>query len=84
VKRAKQELTNIESKRKEDAILGLQSFPRESKDKDMAAMLVPQTKEANEKSFVIVFHTWRLRRHTQTKNSRRETESYLPLKYPSA
>jgi hypothetical protein len=35
-------------------ILGLQSFPRECEDKDMAAMLVPQTKEANEKSFVNV------------------------------
>jgi hypothetical protein len=36
------------------AILGLQSFPRESKDKDMAAMLDDITKEANEKYFVNV------------------------------
>jgi hypothetical protein len=33
----------------------LQSFPRESKDKDMAAMLEDITKEANDKSFVIVY-----------------------------
>jgi hypothetical protein len=36
-------------------ILGLQLFPRESKDKDMAAMLEDITKEANDKSFVTVF-----------------------------
>jgi hypothetical protein len=33
-------------------ILGLQSFPRESKDKDMAAMVEDITKEANDKFFV--------------------------------
>jgi hypothetical protein len=33
-------------------ILGLQSFPRECEEKDMAAMLVSKTKEANEKYFV--------------------------------
>jgi hypothetical protein len=33
-------------------ILGLQSFPRECEDKDMAAMLDDITKKANEKSFV--------------------------------
>jgi hypothetical protein len=36
------------------SILGLQSFPRECEDKDMAAMLVDITKEANEKYFVNV------------------------------
>jgi hypothetical protein len=40
--------------RKTNSILGLQSFPRESKDKDIAAMLEDITKEANEKSFVNV------------------------------
>ena len=33
---------------------GLQSIPRESNDKDMAAMLDELTIEANEESFVIV------------------------------
>ena len=33
---------------------GLQSIPRESNDKDVAAMLVELTIEANEESFVIV------------------------------
>jgi hypothetical protein len=33
-------------------ILGLQSFPRESNDKDMVAMLVALIKEASEKLFV--------------------------------
>ena len=33
---------------------GLQSVPRESNDKDMAAMLDELTIEANEESFVIV------------------------------
>ena len=36
------------------AILDLQSIPRESNNKDMAAMLVELTREANEESFVIV------------------------------
>ena len=36
------------------AIDGLQSIPRESNDKDMAAMLDELTIEANEDSFVIV------------------------------
>ena len=35
-------------------INGLQSIPRESNDKDVAAMLVELTVEANEESFVIV------------------------------
>ena len=35
-------------------ILDLQSIPRESNNKDVAAMLVELTIEANEKSFVIV------------------------------
>jgi hypothetical protein len=34
------------------AIPGLQSFPREREDKDMAAMLDDITKEANEKYLV--------------------------------
>ena len=33
---------------------GLQSFPRESNNKDVVAMLVELTIEANEESFVIV------------------------------
>ena len=33
---------------------GLQSIPRKSNDKDVAAMLVEVTIEANEESFVIV------------------------------
>jgi hypothetical protein len=38
------------------SILGLQpSFPGESKDKDMAAMLEDITKEAYDKYFVIIF-----------------------------
>ena len=36
------------------SILDLQSIPRESNNKDMAAMLVELTREANEESFVIV------------------------------
>ena len=36
------------------AILDLQSIPRESNDKDVVAMLVELTIEANEESFVIV------------------------------
>ena len=36
------------------SIGGLQSIPRESNDKDVAAMLVELTIEANEESFVIV------------------------------
>jgi hypothetical protein len=35
-------------------IVGLQSFPRECEDKDMAAMLDDITKEANDKYFVNV------------------------------
>ena len=35
-------------------ILDLQSIPRESNNKDVAAMLVELTIEANEESFVIV------------------------------
>ena len=35
-------------------ILGLQSIPRESNDKDVAAILVELTIEANEEYFVIV------------------------------
>ena len=35
-------------------ILDLQSIPRESNNKDVAAMLVELTREANEESFVIV------------------------------
>ena len=38
----------------ESYILGLQSIPRELKEKDVAAMLVELTIEANEESFVIV------------------------------
>ena len=38
----------------------LQSIPRESNDKDVAAMLEELTIEANEESFVIVLHfSWR-------------------------
>ena len=37
-----------------DSILDLQSIPRESNNKDVAAMLVELTIEANEESFVIV------------------------------
>lgn len=39
-------------------ILQLQAFPRESKDKDMAAMLVVLAIDANEKSFVKIPRTW--------------------------
>ena len=35
-------------------ILDLQSIPRESNNKDVAAMLVELTREANEEPFVIV------------------------------
>ena len=38
----------------EKLILDLQSIPRESNNKDVAAMLVELTREANEESFVIV------------------------------
>lgn len=38
-------------------ILQLQAFPRESKDKDMAAMLVVLTIDANEESFVKIART---------------------------
>ena len=38
----------------ENYILDLQSIPRESNNKDVAAMLVELTIEANEESFVIV------------------------------
>ena len=43
-------LARIKSKH----ILDLQSIPRESNNKDVAAMLVELTIEANEESFVIV------------------------------
>ena len=36
------------------SILDLQSIPRESNNKDVAAMLVELTREANEEPFVIV------------------------------
>ena len=39
-------------------ILRLQAFPRESKDKDMTAMLVVLTIDANEGSFVKIPPTW--------------------------
>ena len=39
----------------QSTIDGLQSIPRGSNDKDMAARLVELTIEANEKPFVIVF-----------------------------
>ena len=41
---------------------GLQSIPRESKEKDTAAMLAELTIEANEESFVIILQhglTWK-------------------------
>ena len=37
---------------------GLQAFPRESKDKVMAAMLVVLTIDANEESFVKIPPRW--------------------------
>ena len=40
------------------AIDGLQSIPGDSKYKDIAAMLVPSTIEANKHSFVKVPPTW--------------------------
>ena len=48
---------------------GLQSIPGDSKYKDIAAMLVPSTIEANKHSFVKVPPTWPPWRHMQTKNS---------------
>ena len=47
---------------------GLQSIPGDSKYKDIAAMLVPSTIEANKHSFVKVPPTWPPWRHMQTKN----------------
>jgi len=40
------------------AIVGLQSIPGESRDKDTAAMLVEQTIDTNEQSFVEVQPRW--------------------------
>ena len=44
---------------------GLQSIPRQSNDKDMAAMLDELTVEANEESFVIVLQHGRQRFNMQ-------------------
>ena len=53
--------------------LGLQSIPRDSNDKDMAAMLLDLTIEANEESFVIV-----LQHGSNDVTICRQSQNYLP------
>ena len=59
-------------------ILRLQAFPRESKDKDMAAMLVVLTIDANEEP-LLKYHEHAAMTYVQSKNRNKSFLCYYAL-----